>query len=54
VIDVIAGIILATATFVLMQLLWPWLERSKLFELPDRASDWGRRTLSRLRPAGNG
>ena len=54
VIDVIAGVILATMTFVLMQLLWPWLERSSLFELPDRASNWSRRTLNRLRPANDG
>jgi hypothetical protein len=54
VIDIIAGIALATTTFVVMQLVWPRLERSSLFELPDRMSDWGRRTLSRLRPSQNG
>lgn len=54
VIDIIGGITLATSTFVVMQFVWPRLEQSRLFEIPDRTSRWGRRTLSRLLPSGSG
>ena len=51
VIDIIAGITLATVIFVVMQLVWPWLQRSRLHQLPVKTSLWGRRAIERLRPA---
>jgi hypothetical protein len=53
VIDILAGMALSTVVFVLMQLVWPYLERSRLFEFPERVSEWSRRTVRRPRPSGN-
>jgi membrane-associated phospholipid phosphatase len=49
VIDILAGIMLATVTFTVMQFVWPWLQQSALLQIPVKSSLWGRRAVEALR-----
>lgn len=51
VIDIIGGITLASATFILMHFVWPRLQQSRVLEIPNKTSIWGKRAVSALLPS---